>query len=197
MTRAFRFGVLFACSLIAWGLWIAEVRWVKGWGGLAWLAGFNWSAIPICILVALMCSYLVSDEGALSARLVFIGVASILMIVAFAIARWAMFELFSAGVPGRSGIGPAIVLLTAWLIVSFGLTVATTRSLAVLHYWAGVLVAAALIFVLPLSFLTIKVFPALNGSMDQIHSIKMGYPVFWTALLVPVALRMGKKHVHA
>ena len=33
----------------------------------------------------------------------------------------------------------------------------------------------------------------LNGSTDEIHAIKMGYPVFWTALLVPSALRLGKK----
>ena len=51
----------------------------------------------------------------------------------------------------------------------------------------------ALILVLPLSFATIRLLPALNGSTDEIHAIKMGYPVFWTALLVPSALWLGKK----
>jgi len=37
------------------------------------------------------------------------------------------------------------------------------------------------------------VFPAVNGSTDQIHAIKMGYPVFWTALLIPVAMGLGRK----
>jgi hypothetical protein len=50
-----------------------------------------------------------------------------------------------------------------------------------------------LILVLPLSFTTIRMLPALNGSTDELHSIKMGYPVFWAALIVPLALRIGRK----
>ncbi len=31
----------------------------------------------------------------------------------------------------------------------------------------------------------------------SIHAIKMGYPVFWTALLVPLALLLGKERPRA
>ena len=40
---------------------------------------------------------------------------------------------------------------------------------------------------------TILVFPAISGDTDIIHSIKVGYPVFWTTVLVPVAMRLGHK----
>jgi hypothetical protein len=37
-------------------------------------------------------------------------------------------------------------------------------------------------------------FPALHDGMhDEMLPIKMGYPVLWTALLVPLALRLGRK----
>jgi hypothetical protein len=78
-------------------------------------------------------------------------------------------------------------------LVSTGLTLVVNRRLAAIHCWTGLLLAAALLLVMPLSVATIKIFPALNGSMDEIHSIKMGYPVFWTTVLVPVALRLGRK----
>jgi hypothetical protein len=45
-----------------------------------------------------------------------------------------------------------------------------------------------------LSFITVAEFPALNGGTSEIDATKMGYPVLWTALLVPLALRLGRKH---
>ncbi len=137
--------------------------------------------------------YVAAARARSSGRLMFVGVGFVITIGAFAIARWAAFELFSGGIPGGSGLGPAIALLLAGLIVSVGLTVAMNRWLVPLHYWTGILVAVGLILVLPLSFATIRVFPAFNGNLDEIHSIKMGYPVFWTAVLVPAALRLGRK----
>lgn len=62
-----------------------------------------------------------------------------------------------------------------------------------MHFWAAILLALAFLAVLPLSFATIKHLPAINGSIDQIHSIKMGYPVFWSALLTPLAVYLGQK----
>jgi len=38
--------VVVAGAFAAWGLWMGEVIWVKGWAGLAWLEGFNWSPFP-------------------------------------------------------------------------------------------------------------------------------------------------------
>jgi hypothetical protein len=195
MGTVIRLSLLLGAAFAAWGLWLAEVLWVKGWAGLAWAAGFNWSALPACALVVLMASYLVTPQARWPDRAMFLGVAWVIAVSAFAMARWAVLELFSGGFPGRAVPGPGFVLLIAWVIVPVGLTIAGKRWLAPLHYWTGTLVAAGLLVVLPLSFATIKVFPAFNGSTDQIHAIKMGYPVFWTAVLIPVAMALGRKRV--
>jgi hypothetical protein len=195
MSKVIRLSLLLAGAFAAWGLWLGEVRWVKGWAGLAWLSGFNWSALPACAIIVVMASYSVTARAKWPDRARFLVVGWVIAVAAFAMTRWAAFELFSGGFPGRSVPGPAIALLIAWVIVPVGFTIAGKRWLAPLHYWAGTLAAVALMLVLPLSFATIKVFPAFNGSVDQIHAIKMGYPVFWTAALIPVAMGLGRKRV--
>jgi hypothetical protein len=193
MGKVIGLSLFLAGAFAAWGLWLAEVRWVKGWAGLAWLSGFNWSALPACALIVVMASYFVTAHARWPDRAMFLGVAWVIAVSAFAMARWAAFEMFSGGFPGREVPGPGFVLLIAGLIVPVGFTIAGKRWLGPLHYWTGTLVAIGLLLVLPLSFATIKVFPALNGSTDQIHAIKMGYPVFWTAVLIPVAMGLGRK----
>jgi hypothetical protein len=193
MSKVIRLSLLVGGALVAWGCWLAEVLWVKGWPGLAWASGFNWSALPACALVVVIASYFVTAQAGWPDRSMFLGVGWAIAVSAFAMARWALLELFAAGFPGRALPVPGFVLLIGWVIVPAGLTLAGRRWLAPLHYWTGALVAIALLLVLPFSFATIKVFPAVNGSTDQIHAIKMGYPVFWTALLIPVAMSLGRK----
>jgi hypothetical protein len=189
------FSLLLTGVLAAWGLWLAEVCWIKGWDGLAWLSGFNWSALPICALILITASYGVSARASWRERIIFTAVGWVIALVAFVLARWAAFDLLSRGLGllPRVRWEPFIAAALAGLLVSAGLTFAANRWLAAMHYWTGFLIAAGLLLVMPLSIATIKIFPALNGSMDEIDSIKMGYPVFWTAVLVPVALCLGRK----
>lgn len=193
MSKLISFSLLLGGAFAAWSLWLAEVCWVKGWAGLAWLSGFNWCVLPICALIVITASYFVTMHAKWSERMIFVSVGWAITVIAFAVARRATFELFSGGISGRAGVGAAIVLLIAGLIVSAVLTISANRWLVSLHYWTGILVAVGLMLVLPLSVFTIRIFPALNGSTDEIHSIKMGYPIFWTAVLVPIALRLGRK----
>jgi hypothetical protein len=191
--KAIRFVLLIAGALAAWGLWFAELVWIKGWPGLAWLSGFNWSAVPICALFAFLATIVVSAKRETSTRLAFFTIAAAISLASFALERQIAFHLFAGSFPGRSSFGFGILAILVGLVSSLALTYAANRWLAPMHFWAGILVIFALLAVLPLSFATIRVFPALNGSVDQIHSIKMGYPVFWTSLLVPLALYSGAK----
>jgi hypothetical protein len=180
----------FVSAAVCWGLWLGEVCLVTGWAGLAWLSGFNWSALPICAVIAVTSSYAVSLQAGWRARMMFVLAAGALMAGAFAAGRQAVFDLVSAWVPYY----PALVTLAAaGLAVSAGLPAAAGWRLAPVQVWTPAAVAAALLAVLPLSFMTVTVFPAFNGATDEVHAIKMGYPVLWTALLVPLALRAGRR----
>ena len=193
MGKLTHFSLLVGGVLAAWGLWLAEVCWIKGWAGLAWLSGFNWSALPICAVILTTASYGVSERVAWRERMIFIAVGWVIALAGFALTRWAAFDLFSRNLGPTVRWEPFIAAALAGSLVSAGLTFAANRWLAAMHYWTGFLLAAGLLVVMPLSIATIKMVPALNGSVDEIHSIKMGYPVFWTAVLVSVALCLGRK----
>jgi hypothetical protein len=177
----------------AWGFWFGEILWMKGWPGLAWLKGFTWSSLPICALIVLMSSYAVATHVDLQKRAAFVGVGFLMAISSFLLVKYSAFELFSGGFPSGPAYGATLVMLFGWWILPVGLPLLASLWLGPLHRWAALLVAGALATTIPLSFATIKIFPALNGSTDQMHAFKMGYPVIWIAVLVPAAMRVARR----
>src|SRR5262245_36586276 len=140
-----RASLFVGAALFAWGLWLGEVVWVKGWASLSWLDGFNWSALPICAVIAVTSSYAVSPPHGLRARMKFVLVGFVLMAGAFAIGRCAVMEFFSAWlVPYYL---PLIWLAAAGLAVSAGIAAAAGRWLAPIHAWTVAAVAGALLAV--------------------------------------------------
>jgi hypothetical protein len=205
MSIVLRSSVLMIAAFVAWALWLGEVVWVKGWAGLAWLDEFNWSSVPICAVIVVTASYFVSADAPWRERTKFVAFGFALAIWAFREGRWAMMEFFMDLPFPLPGYKPTITeilsdvavsvgtLIVSGLAVSVGLVAAATRWLAPLHIWTAIVVIVALLLVLPLSLLTVTVFPALSGNTDEIHAVKMGYPVLWTALLVPLSLRVGRR----
>lgn len=53
--------------------------------------------------------------------------------------------------------------------------------------------AAAFVLAVPASLMTIHLLPALNGARDYIHAVKMGYPAFWTVVLLSGAVALGRR----
>lgn len=182
-------------ALIAWSMWWTEIWWVKGWNSLAWLSGYNWSAIPICLCIAAVSSIALGRAIPPMQRLRFVAIAALLMWAAFDIGRAALFEVGTAWTT-RSGL-----LFDTWLAsllladvgVAFALFFCAHKLIAPLRPWTGLLLLLALSAVAPLSAVTIHLIPALRGQTDAVHAVKMGYPVFWTALLVPLCLWLGRK----
>jgi hypothetical protein len=181
----------------AWALWLGEVLWLKGWTGLGWLSGFNWSALPICLLIMAISSYSVGNGAGWRQRAKFIVGGLLVSCAAFALARWSMFELFAGGVPPRFGGQPGLQLLLAGIGAGIAIPAMADRWLTPMSRWSPILLLLAWAGALPLSYATIAWFPAINGSSDEIHAIKMGYPVLWTALLTPIALRLARRRPSA
>src|SRR5262249_37610769 len=141
-----------------------------------------------------------SARAAWREHTIFTAAGRVIAVAAFGLARWVAFELFSRslGLPPTFGWQPFIAAAVAGLLlVSAGLTLAANRRPAAMHYWTGFLLAARLLAVMPLSIATITIFPTLKGNTDEIPSIKMGYPVFWTAVLVPLRCALGAKAANA
>jgi hypothetical protein len=181
-----------AGAILAWGFWWAGLIWIKGWMSLAWLDEFNWAAIPICLCIAGTTALCMSPTDRGLNLPLYILTASGIMLAAYAIGRMAVFDIVTAWF-----VTPPFALMAlavCYAAVCISLPLLTNRLLAPVYVWktaAGL--AAALPVAIILSYATITIFPAINGSRDAVHMFKMGYPVFWVALLVPLTLRLGRK----
>ena len=191
-----RYAAWLASALAAWGAWLAELFWIKGWTGLAWLSGFNWSSLPASVAILVGSSYFLAPDAGSRGRWRFVGVGVALAMASFVVARVSLFQLFGpTNVPGRLDIPAAAGVLAAGLAPAIGIALLASRWLVPLRGWTGAMVAVALAASIVLAFATVRLFPAVNGSTDDIHAIKMGYPILWCGLLVPLALRLGRAPV--
>ena len=91
-----------------------------------------------------------------------------------------------------AGYAPLIRLALYWAGVSLGLAWLAGRLLAPMRRWTALYLAAALALPLPLATLTVMEFPGERHG-DLYNAIRLGYPVLWTAILVPAALWLGRK----
>ena len=186
-------------AFTAWGFWLIEIFWVRGWMSLAWIYEFNWSMLPICALIALVSYQLIAPQAPWTRRLAFVLVGTAVMIAAFAMARSRFHELFgSSHLPPYFGPKEGISILTRFLIATlmapFGLSLLAHRWITPIRWRVTVpLMTAGLMASLPLSYLTQMTFPSSRGSLDFVHAIKMGYPVLWNALFIPAALFLGSR----
>jgi hypothetical protein len=129
MGKLTHFSLLLGDVLAARGLWLGEVCWIKGWAGLAWLSGFNWSALPICALTLITASYGVSERVAWRERMIFTAVGWVIALAGFVLARWAAFDVFSRSLGRLPTVRrePFITAALAGSRVSAGLTFAPNR----------------------------------------------------------------------
>ncbi len=186
-----RAGIVVVAAALAWGIWCAGIAWFNGWEGLNWLWGFQWGAVPVCVVIAAASAVAVTRDHDAVRLSIFILLASGLCLGAFAAARAELYTLFSRALE-PVGAGPHIRLALYGIAVAAGLTWLTLRLLTPLAWWTALCLAGALLLALPLALATVAVFPGERHS-DFFNAIRLGYPVLWTALLVPFALWCGVK----
>jgi hypothetical protein len=193
MTRVL---LLTLIAVVSNALWLGEVCLVKGWAGLRWLDGFNWSSIPISVLVAVACVVVLPKLRRNARPSLFVVLMSALTLATFALTRYILMSLmgrtyFVTGELSSHAATAVLLLILCGLALSFGVVLLAARFLAPLAGWTVICVALAVLLALPLAVGSIAIVPAINGATDAIHAVKMGYPVFWAVFLVPLALRAG------
>lgn len=198
-------------GLVSLALWRGEVELIKGWAGLSWLGGYPWAAVPICALVAasMLVTILAAAPPAAREAVQSRGVGrTCLKFLAFATGiAWLSFEIARRWLEGSHAwlmfSPPPLATRIGWLmpavgsiaLCSLGFFFLIDRLLLRLRPWCIALFAAALILVVPASWLSLQLVPA-HGYTDEIHAIKAGYPTLWTNLLMggvaAVAIRFAR-----
>jgi hypothetical protein len=186
-----RLATVLTAALVAWGLWYLGIGWFNGGEGLEWLHGFQWGALPASTAIALACAAAVAREWRPLRLSAFAVLASALCLAAFAAARNELYWLITP-IFAPAGFAPLIRLALYWAGVSLGLAWLAGWLLAPMRRRTALYLAVALALPLPLATLTVMEFPGERHG-DLYNAIRLGYPVLWTAILVPAALWLGRK----
>ncbi len=191
MKTTARIGAISTAAVLALCLWRAGIAWFNGGEGLAWLDGFQWGAIPVCAVIAAACATAVVARDRDPVRLaLFMLLTWAVCFSAFAAGRGELYEMFGGSLVADAT--PAIRLLLYAVAVSVSLPWLASRLLAPLHWWTALLCLGALPLADFLAYLTVAYFPDGRHS-DEFNAIRLGYPAFWIALLLPAALWGGVK----
>jgi hypothetical protein len=192
-------------AVFANALWLGEIVWIKGWAGTNWLKGSMGSALLICLLVPVAVLLMVDRFQRLPPTKIsgFVLISAIVLMICYEITRASLFRIHALGfldhlMQGHlrqnlsdfavlAGIPFAIALAGLILPVILNLMIQPMKRTA-FFYFVG-----AFLLTVPASLVSIHIFPALDGSTDYIHAVKMGYPAFWTVLLTAVAAGLSRQ----
>lgn len=198
-TKLLRVGFILMLAVGAVVLWLLELVYIIGWSGLRWVEQnpLSTHAIGGLLGVAMGMSATWEKKSANGGRRwrlgLFVGCVWGLSMMCLELARVGISQLYSVGVStrlnpllGLHGIG---IFLVPFSILVFAAGASILLRTLFGFPWirsCGSLVLG-LTAVIPASLLTIKFIPALDGSTDFIHAIKMGYPAFWVIIFSSTA----------
>ena len=187
-----RFPAVLAAALLAWAAWYLGIVWFNGSEGLAWLRGFQWGALPACFFIAVACAAAAVHDFRPWRMLLFLAAATGLCFAAFAGARDELYLLHLRWLAPAAGPAPIVRLALYLAAVSASLAWLAGRLLGPMRPVTALYVADALALAPLCGYATVAVFPGDRHS-DIYNAIRLGYPVFWAAILAPAALRLGRK----
>ena len=177
------------CALAAWGAWYGEITLRFGWPGTKWLDGPD-APFLVCPLVALGIVFALGLPAGFTATVGFILLAGTVFLGCYGGAGEAIEELHTTWVPSLWQLvhhGGAVVL--GWLFASVAVLLCVRIFLVWIRLAVFCATAAALALVVPLSLVSVAIYS--RGGHDYLTAVKMGYPVLWTALLVPTAVGLA------
>ncbi len=204
-----RGAVVIALGLTAQQIWFWEIILIKGWAGLNWtgppFVGAGMMTILIAVALVVAASRKDVFRSGTPDRMVFILIASGLLFVIFLVTAGVLMLGHDPRPFMLLCIDSAIACLIAYLLTVLGPLVALTYAAALtirnlLRRFGAALsvrplrnIVVALLLMPPVSILTIEIFPAISGSRDYIHAVKMGYPAFWSVVLLAMAVARSSK----
>ncbi len=189
--------VIFLLSLTAITLWLGEVLFIKGWHGLNWLRGPLYSPfLSTLFVVAAFMSSLIQYSDLTKKNI----------IIAFCLLYLVSIFFYTAGkefttIPYQMAIWSRIdyyilefmgfMLFPLMALVYWFITQKFIRKTKKIHILYLTLFSLA---VLPLSMLSIWICPGFGTGDGEIDAIKMGYPVFWMAMMMGLAGLLMKNY---
>jgi hypothetical protein len=204
-----RTATVIALGLAAQQIWFWEIILIKGWAGLQWTGPpyMGVGLMTILIATALMVAASADEHfpSDTPRRLAFIFLTSLLL----SLILLATAIVLMLGLNPRTFVLLCVDSVIACIIMNLivfpgalaALVFATGMTIrSLLHEFAAAItihpfrnIVLALLLMPPAAIVTIQVFPAISGSRDYIHAVKMGYPAFWSVVLLAMAVARSRR----
>lgn len=178
-------------SFVAWGTWLYEIVEIIGWPYTKWLTHTIYSPYIITFFAAFGYSipFLLTTTVKTGKILIVLFLLYIVNIAFFEVSRFLCYILYC-----RQCLSSAIMLvffitLAFSLFPLFGLVYwwITNKYIMPCKRRVIAIIAIFAFLMLPLSMVTIWLFPGLGTGTDWVDAVKMGYPVFWVIILLGIS----------
>jgi hypothetical protein len=181
---------IFFFSLTAIALWLGEILFIKGWHGLSWLHGSLYSPyLSTLFVVAAFLTPFVADNSLTKKNagiafcllylisIIFYWLGRIVACFPYMYLFWTTAQYYLMNFLG-------LLLFPLFAICYWFITQKFIRKTKKIHILYLTLFSLA---VLPLSMMSIWICPGFGAGDGEIDAVKMGYPVFWMAMMVGLA----------
>ncbi len=186
--KKFTLVVIALLSLMNMGVWLFEIVIIKGWYGLNWLEGVLYSPYLACLIVAVtyLFAFFVNQQLSLGKTIVFMVTLYAINIVCFKSGEylchlmycrfcfWGRVEIYLFLLSG----------ISLYLLLGFSYWFFSNKFILRCRKMAILSLAIIAFLAVPLSLITITLLPGFGHGTNEVDAVKMGYPVFWTTLLV-------------
>lgn len=182
---------------LALALWLGEITLRLRWEGLQWLSAFHYSIFLIAAFVIItyllpfyfLMRFPIQRLLAAGTELYFVILAAFLLEKAILLMQYTQFYGFF------NEDWLLLIQVLVLVMTSFSFYFITQRwlqSLSLQQVWTIVL---GLLLPVPLSIITIHIIPGFGNGRWLADALKMGYPFFWTVLLMGIAGMMSTRFI--
>ncbi|MDX1940833.1 MAG: hypothetical protein SFU99_09805 [Saprospiraceae bacterium] len=167
-------------------LWLAEIKLIVGWEGLGWLSYIHYSVFIIALFSVLsyvMPFYFIRD---ISRRQFWQATLEMYpaTLVAFFLAKTILFSIYTQFYGYLNSNSLLALLLVVVLLIAFSIHFITKKTLHRVRWGHGLFIALGMVTVVPLSILSVELFPGFGNGSGFVDAVKMGYSFFWITVMM-------------
>jgi hypothetical protein len=175
-------------SFVSLGTWLFEINIIKGWYGLNWLDGSLYSPYLACLIVgiAYLAAFFVNQQLSLVKTIIFMVILCAINVFCFKAGEYLCHLIYCRFCFwGKAEIYLFLFLaISLYLLVGFSYWFFTYKFIVPCRKTSIFYLAIVAFLAIPLSLVTIKLLPGFGHGTGEVDAVKMGYPIFWTTLLL-------------
>lgn len=185
--------IIFILSTVGMSSWLYEIVEIKGWYSLNWLSGQLYSPYIATLfsVFAFMAPFFINRQLTPKNTIICIIIFYMTNIICFEIGKQLCYAMYSKfwWLSGTTSdiIIMALIALFLFIFLGFTYRLTTHKFIKRNRKISTLFITLLLLLITPLSLLTIQINSGYGHGTDWVDAVKMGYPIFWTTILLGVS----------